>query len=170
MQIIEKNAFAGTKINKIRIPYHTKIISENAFHSCENLEIVEFPINSELRYIGKFAFNNTKIKKISIPFHVLEIFENAFNSCENLEYIEIPENSELQSIGKYAFNETKIEKIYIPSKLVNLETGWWFGAYYLRKILISPLNKNFEFKNDQFFLGKTNPKSDNFDVLLFAVL
>ena len=38
----------------------------------------------------------------------------------------------------------------------------------LTKILISPLNDQFIFKDNKYLLGKTNSNSDEFDILLFA--
>ena len=38
----------------------------------------------------------------------------------------------------------------------------------LTKIIVSPLNNNFIFKDNKYLLGKTNKDSDEFDILLFG--
>lgn len=41
--------------------------------------------------------------------------------------------------------------------------------FHLKKFIISPLNDQFIFKDDQYLLGKTDEKSDNFDILIYAL-
>ena len=49
-----------------------------------------------------------------------------------------------------------------------LKEGWCYEATKLNKIIISPSNDQFIFKEDKYLLGKTNNNNDEFDILLFA--
>ena len=53
-----------------------------------------------------------------------------------------------------------IEEIYFPSSLIDLEEGWCFGTEKLTKIITSPSNDQFIFKDNIYLLGKTDPNSD----------
>ncbi len=60
LEIIEKEAFAFTSIKRIKIPSEVRIISENSFFECRELEIIEIPNDSKLQTIEANAFNGTK--------------------------------------------------------------------------------------------------------------
>ena len=146
--------FARGDIIEISIPPNIKIISSYAFSSCDILTKVEIPTNSNLQTIEPEAFSWSKIKEIYIPSKVSKICENTFSNCNNLTKIEISTNSNLQ--------------IYFPTSLKELRKGWCQGISNLAKIIISPLNGQFIFKDNKYLLGKSDPSSDEFDALLFA--
>ena len=100
--------------------------------------------------------------------HLSKIGNYAFSGCGNIKDVFIPKDSEYKSIGCFAFQYTKISQIFIPQNLTELVNGWNNNAYDLNSLEVSPLNKNFQYKNKKFLLGKSDPKSDNFDVLLFT--
>ena len=50
-----------------------------------------------------------------------------------------------------------------------MKEGWCFETNELAKIIISPSNSQFIFKDDKYLLGKTDPSSDEFDNLLFVI-
>ena len=82
--------------------------------------------------------------------------------------IEIQTNSNLQIIGSYAFECALIEEIYFTANLKELNEGWCHEVDNLKKIIISPSNDQFIFKNDKYLLGKSDSNNDKFDTLLFV--
>ena len=64
----------------------------------------------------------------------------------------------------------KFKELYLPESLIELKDGWCYSTPNLTKIEISPLNKNFTYFDGKFLLGKSDKKSGNFNVLLFARL
>ena len=48
-----------------------------------------------------------------------------------------------------------------------LREGWCHETSNLTKIIISPSNDQFTFKEDKYLLGKTDPNIDEFDKFLF---
>ena len=52
--------------------------------------------------------------------------------------------------------------------LKELRKGWYQNTSNLVCIELSKENKNFLMIEDQFLLGKSNEKSDDFDILLFV--
>ena len=99
------------------------------------------------------GFENFIIKRISI------YIQNSF-----IKSIVLVDDSEITSIEDLELKF--IENISIPSSLKEFKFN--NSIKHLKKITISPLNKNFMFIDDQYLLGKTNIDQDNFDVLLFA--
>lgn len=59
-----------------------------------------------------------------------------------------------------------IEKIYFPASLKDLKEGWC--QCKLKKIIVSPKNEKFIFKEDKYLIGKSDEKVDEYDNLLFA--
>ena len=49
-----------------------------------------------------------------------------------------------------------------------LEEGWCYDTQKLKRIIISPLNDQFIFKDDKYLLCKSDIKKDEFDILLFV--
>ena len=160
--------FARRDIEEISIPSNIKIISSYAFANCDNLIKVEIPPNSNLQAIERYAFISTNINEIFIPPKVSKICNHAFKLCENLTKITIPPDSNLQTIEENAFSFSFIEEIYFPSSLKELDKSWCSDVTDLRRIIISPSNGQFVFKDDKYLLGKSNPNSKEFDTLLFA--
>lgn len=159
----------NSSIISINIPSQVIKIGEYAFFGCENLKIVEMPVNLKIKTIEKRTFYECKtIESITIPSHVTHICKKAFTLCQSLREIIIPENSELQQIGYKAFNRTLIEKFSIPSKLVKLDVGWCFYMKHLNDINVSEDNKCFMKYNNEMILRKSSIEKEEFNVLVFV--
>ena len=79
VEIIEAEAFAGTSIKELVCPTSLRVIGDNAFDSCNRLEIVHF--NEGLEQIGAYAFYRCeKIETVDLPDSLLSIEEGAFVS------------------------------------------------------------------------------------------
>ncbi|KAK8842129.1 hypothetical protein M9Y10_026356 [Tritrichomonas musculus] len=131
-------------------------------------DIDEITIPSNIKIISKYAFSVPTIESICIPSSVSEISDNAFFYCSNLREVKFEENSKLEIIGEDAFYESPIEEFFIPANLRKIKEGCFCGMNELRNIIISPLNDRFQYKDNKYLLCKTDEKSDNFDVILFA--
>lgn len=140
-------------------------ILDNSFAQSKIMSI-QFPSDSEIRIIGKNAFKSTSLTNITIPLHVTKICEGSISECRNLQHIEFHPESELKTIEKNAFAYSWIKSINLPSKVCELEEGWSNSAS--KKITIDPKNKHFKNYEDKLILGKSDNKSDIFDVIVFA--
>ena len=120
LQIIEKNAFHLTSLNKIMIPRHINKIGNNAFSYCINLRKIEFQTNSELQIIESDAFDNTPIISFSIPPHFALASGDIFGSNNSLQIIEIDQNSIIECIDTNLFSKCKHVIIMIPVELTSL--------------------------------------------------
>lgn len=85
---IGDNAFAYTKINKVKLPATLKKIGEDAFWHCDSM------------------------KKINIPKNVTKIQDGAFEECGNLRTVTIPKK--VKSVGVLAFSDCgKLSKVIV---------------------------------------------------------
>ena len=162
-------AFSTSLIECICIPPHVTHICDSAFKNCDALTNVEIHLDSELQEICEFSFSNSFIKSFFVPSHVKRIGKKAFSSCKNCDCIEIAENSELLTIEKEAFSFSSIKRLSVPSSVSEIQKGWIIGTSNLNKIKIMP-NKTFNisYYKNEFIIGKSDSKSDIFDVLLFV--
>ena len=128
----------------------------------------QFSEDSELTTIGEHSFELCQNESIKIPNHVKEIKEFAFLHCNNLNTIEFSEDSELERIEKFAFGRTKIENITIPASVIDLQPGWMCGMNQLKAVNIIPGNKRYSNYENGVILGKSSPKSEFFDVLVYV--
>ena len=185
LQTIGSSAFSNSKIEEIYFPTNLKELKEGWCNETKELtKIIISPSNKQFIFkdnkylLGKNDENNNEfdillfasrdIKEIFIPPDIQIISSYAFENCENLTKIEIPKNSKLQTIGSSAFSNSKIEEIYFPTNLKELKEGWCNETKELTKIIISPSNKQFIFKDNKYLLGKNDENNNEFDILLFA--
>lgn len=160
--------FLANDVAEIKIPKIIKIIGSSAFCCSNRLQVVEFPVESKVRIIGKESFQSTNIKMISIPPSVTKICESAFSNCHSLVKFEIPTNSELRTIEKDAFYDTKIENLFIPKSLIDLKEGWCNCTKKLTKIEVDPMNpRYYSCFDNKFIIGKSSNNQENYDVLVF---
>lgn len=169
LEVIDDEAFSNSyNLNSMVIPDKVKKIGDNAFYECLELNQLIISNNSELVSIGNFAFaHNRRLNINFIPNHVKFIGESAFIECSLSESI-ISENSELVSYEKDVFNNTDKKTIYIPEKMSQLKDNWCNGLKYFKDIKVSPKNKFFKYIDDVLLVGKTDEKSDNYDILYFV--
>lgn len=166
LERIDKSAFSFSSLESILIPLHVFKICESSFSSCFKLKYVKFVDNSELKIIEKSSFACSSLEEISIPSHVKRIDELAFSSCYKLKKFDIPENSELISIEKDAFINCAIENITsIPSSLIEFKST--FSNLTSIKI-IQKQKANISYYDNKLILGKSDLKSDIFDIVYFA--
>jgi hypothetical protein len=98
-------------LSSYKIKNGTKIISPEAFSSCEELESIIIP--SSVEVIGPDAFKNcTKLNKIMLPDSLKIIGIQAFKGCSSLESIRIP--ASVISIGKYNYPNFHVYGEEIP--------------------------------------------------------
>lgn len=163
--------FARRDIEDVVIPSFIKKISPYAFNFCLKLNKVEFQKNSELLTIEKGAFSESYLQSITLPSHVRAIHAIAFYICRRLKKVEFENNeSELVSIERNAFADSRIEELTLPSNITYLSEGWCNDMSWLKSIKIIPYSKvNIAFYNEKMLLGKSDLKSDNFDILLFVL-
>lgn len=160
--------FARRDIQHATIPSFIKKISNHAFSGCMKLECVEFLEDSELNEICYYSFAYCPIKKIKIPPSVTKIGGSSF-FMSSLECLEFSQGSKLNSIGSYAFCYCPIQSITLPSSFDGFEKSWCFGVRSLKNINIYHSNEeNIMYYDDSFILGKSDKKSDIFDIIILS--
>lgn len=163
-------SFFSTLIRQVTIPPSVKIIHDHAFSECSNLEEIIITQDSQLENMERGSFSFTKIQQIFIPKNVKSIGAGSFARCERLKSIQFDPDSKLEEIEKQAIGFTLIKSIEIPSSVSKLHQGWSEDARHLEKVTIMPNSqyyKNFE-ENENLILGKTDEKSDIFDIIVYA--
>ena len=145
------------------------ISSPYSFFLCNKIRRIQFSEDSRLNSIKKFTFAWLNIKSIEFPSKVKIIEKGAFFNCHGLETVIFSENSELSLICERAFQRTGIKTFIIPSNVERIE-GNWLGSNQLEEIAISSRNKNIRYLDEEhkILIEKSDPKSSEFDVLLFV--
>ncbi|KAK8898405.1 hypothetical protein M9Y10_000691 [Tritrichomonas musculus] len=127
--------FGSRDLRKLTIPNYIKQICSNAFSSCEALEKVEIPDDSELISIGEKAFEFLHISDISIPIHVKKIEKASFLGCIKLEMVIFHLNSEIELIGKESFSETSVNTITIPKHVKKIGENAFYNCENLKNVI-----------------------------------
>ncbi|MBQ7956669.1 MAG: leucine-rich repeat domain-containing protein [Clostridia bacterium] len=79
-------AFANSSVDSVIMGENVKIIGDNAFDGCLNLNKIR--INDKTETIGNFAFTGCQnLKNFTIPKNVRVIGNNVFARCEGLEVL-----------------------------------------------------------------------------------
>lgn len=169
LQSIGPYACAHSNIRIISFPCHLKQIEHHAFYECQDLQIVKFQKNCELEKIGKYSFFDSFIQIITIPPSLKKIGSGAFSNCIYLKKICVPKNSELEIISSKAFEGSTLNSILIPSNIIKLKENWCKSTANLNCLnIIQNKIQNISFYENKLIIGKSDFKSDIFDVLYFA--
>lgn len=121
----------------------------------------------------------SKTKDVLIPrsvkyqdrdFIVTSIRKHAFSNDRFLKTIRFSPDSEVRFIGDSAFQHSKIKNIEIPKSVCELSNSLCNGTSELTRVTVDPANKCYknDEKNPNLILGKSDKKSDDFDVLVCA--
>lgn len=160
--------FARRNIEEVTIPAQIRRISSYSFDCC-GLKKVEFQENSQLQSIGIHGFASSAIESIKIPSQVTIIEDGAFCWCQQLLHVEFSMNSKIQTIEEGAFHGSVLESLSIPSNILNLKDGWCSELYNLKIVnVMQNGDENIRYVDDKILIGKSDVKSDVFDVVLFG--
>lgn len=134
-----------------------------------NRDVQTVTIPPSVTKIESYAFSQSLIENIVIPHHITQIFEKAFIWCKMLKNVEISSESKIQTIEENVFADSSIESLSIPSSIFELKHGWCNGMPKFKKLTIIE-NKvhNLSSFDNNLVLGKSDMKSDIFDILYFA--
>ena len=162
-------SFARRDIKDVQIPPFIRIIGEDSFHGCKCIEKVEFAPDSKLEVINSYAFFRSSIKSVTLPDSVTEIKKLAFFNCEELVSIEFSKLSKLKVIEKEAFYNCPLKKLSIPSGVQKLEEGFCSDLKNLNDVtMIHNDVENVKIYKNEYVVGKSDTKSDVFDILYLA--
>lgn len=123
--------------------------------------IIESPEATGNVFIPQFAVYEGE------KYNIISIKENAFTRCI-INSLTFPEDSKVETLEANCFRGANIKQLQIPPSVKYLQNKWCNCLLNLNKIEVSPSNPHFILYNNEFLLGKTDEKSDTFDVLYFA--
>ena len=135
INVLGENCFAYNEdINSFTGSKNLKIIEQNAFYGCCNLETV--CLCDGLKKIGKSAFSSCGLKEIFIPQSVKEIEEKAFSGCHSLNKTKLPET--LDSICDNLFDSCgELKRIDLPEHLISIGKESFAGCNKLESLTVT---------------------------------
>lgn len=131
-----------------------------------NKEDYTAAIIDSLRIAGDILIPRS-ITYYSQEYIITTIKEFSFLNNKNIRSIRFSEDSELVTIEPKSFSDSSLRSIIFPAGIENLK-GFAESLSYLNYVSIPPKNKNFLIIDNSLIIGKSDPKSDNFDSLLFV--
>lgn len=114
---------------------------DSLVYVCKELENIVIP--PFIKRIEPFSFTKFTFGKIIIPQHITQLSENTFYDCH------------------------KIKTIIIPPSLEKIKDEW-FNNSNLRDVQLLGNNPNIKCYENKYIIGKSDPKSDVFDLLYFV--
>jgi len=140
----------------VSLPRDIRLIEDDAFYYCSELEEVRFVGRSIVRSIGKETFRGCyNLSRINLPEGLESLGDQCFYGCSNLRRIDLP--STLSFIGKEAFCNAPLTTIKLPYGLS------YMGSKALQGTNVTTLYlpENLEVENNAF---GTMPKLREFQV------
>ena len=119
-RVEDKIHYARRDITGYEIPDKVRVITDNAFHNCKRLKLVQITCTaSALEKIGSLAFSQAGLVGFYVPASVRVIDRDAFAGCPFLREIIFrdAEHSALTTIGPRAFFRSAIDKVLIPDSV-----------------------------------------------------
>lgn len=125
-EVVCKSAFSSCSLKRIIMPSTLRVIEENAFSDCRELEEAIIPEGVE--YIGRGAYENChKLSKVSIPESITTLPDDVFKMCWNLKEVILP--SSLIAIGAGSFSECReLIEVDIPESVRIIGAGAFSGS------------------------------------------
>lgn len=136
VRVIADEAFMPcANIERVYVPESVIYIGKKSFYGCKKLVNVNIPHG--VRAIEEYAFKDcVKLTRVDIPESVQKIESHAFEGCTGLESVTIPES--VVSIGMCAFfNCKKLKSIEIPKSVTDIGKNAFLGCISLEKIDVS---------------------------------
>jgi hypothetical protein len=129
----------GTKIDFIR---------DGTFYDCENLNKINFILESSCHTIGIEAFDSCiSLETVLLPDSIINIDKGAFWNCIKLNSINF--TNTLQTLGDYAFGQTNLTNVNIIS-LNSMGIQCFEDCHKLTNVIINN-NCNITILKDQVF-------------------
>lgn len=122
LETIQEKCFYESGLEKITIPRTVKLIEENAFVYCENLNSVTIE-GSALEIIESLAFSCTGLTTFVAPASLREIGVCAFSHCKSLKYVDLSaclldqQDSAHPFLATLVFSDTGLANIKLPRTL-----------------------------------------------------
>lgn len=127
---LSNNVKIYANVTYLGITYKTRVIAEDAFKGCKNLETISLP--TTLQQIGSSAFFGcTSLQAVTFPEELQVIGSGAFGSCVLFKTVIFPES--LKSIESRAFEFCPLEEIkcksLVPPKMEMWNCGYYCGPF-----------------------------------------
>lgn len=125
---------ADGKEQEYDVSLGTKVIADEAFINCENIQKIS--LSEGICTIGSSAFRGCKnLLSVNVPYSVTLILSHAFEDCNNITEITLPEG--LKTMGCEIFlGCNNLKTLIIPSSVTFIESsvgsvygGLGFGEY-----------------------------------------
>ena len=117
---IGNEAFMGGKLKQINLPEGLKILQDDVFHSCKDLQKIGLP--EGLKSIGRYCFYNTALSEIDIPDSVKQMGVSMLSCCNELSRVKLPATISYIPSG-FLSKSSKIAQIDLPKTLQRIGSG-----------------------------------------------
>ena len=81
--------FGAARIRQLILPPALRVLGDNAFYQCRELQHVVIQERSALEKIGRYCFSESGIKTITVPKTLRTVGAGAFRNCENLRIVQV---------------------------------------------------------------------------------
>ena len=133
---------------------------------------LRFKIDKKSRTASLFRVKNETQDLIvprSVKYESVDyLITNIARTGANIKTMKFVEDSAVKTIHESAFKNSEIEEIFLPSSLTDLKDGWCSYTEKLRRIVVPNSNSNLKYVDDTYLVSKSDPNSDEFDVLQFV--
>ncbi|KAK8838054.1 hypothetical protein M9Y10_036004 [Tritrichomonas musculus] len=127
-------------------------------------KVIESPNVTGTVIVPRYAISEKKKKK---KCKIITIGYNAFYDVK-FDSLIFAEDSEVESFEGSAFFFASFKKLQIPPKLKKLSDQWCYCVRDLIDIEVSRKNELFSYVDNKYLVGKSDARSDVFDILYYA--
>ena len=135
---INDHAFVSSLITGITVPDSVRVIGNEAFSGCKELEWIELP--ETLEFLGAFAFSQCEsLVSVQIPNGITELKNSVFQNCKVLNFVRLP--ATLEVIGKQAFKGCEaLSDISFPQGLRIIEEEAFLACKNFSTVIVEKLD------------------------------
>ena len=134
---IDDDAFSGSPVTDVFIPYSYHITGQRQFSDCTSLVSVTFEEGSRCYLLPDYFLSGCiALETIVLPDRLMRIQPHAFYGCLSLSSVSLP--STLERIELKAFAECKsLTSLTIPDNVTTIEDGTFMGSSNFSEIKFS---------------------------------
>lgn len=131
LKVIGEMAFFGSSVQEIVFPSSLEKLEADIFYYCDRLKKVDLSM-TQVTSLSSSLFALSGLEEILLPKTLKEIKSQAFLCTGKLKSVEVPEN--VTFIGREAFRESGLTHIQLPNGLTRLESRAFYHCPALSEV------------------------------------
>ena len=134
IEVLGTYLFEQSGVKEVVLPASVRVMEDNVFSNCYELERVEFAEGLETVEGGIF-YNCPKITQVELPRSLRTVKGALLSYCESVTEIDVPEG--VETIGAVAWDCKNLERVHLPASLKTAPNMLFQGLNSVKEVTVA---------------------------------